>query len=100
MLPQLSLPKRTLRPSEATTATTVTIISNTSGNTTHLPWPQEAIKHAIRKRHLAEEGAHVPAFEALSKPMARKAIKTAIESGIWLRRELMDQLLKLFLNLL
>lgn len=33
----------------------------------------EAIKHALkalRKRHLAEEGAHTPAFEALSRPFA------------------------------
>lgn len=33
----------------------------------------EAIKHAmkaLRKRHLAEEGAHAPAFEALSRPIA------------------------------
>ncbi|GJS23942.1 hypothetical protein Tco_0452574 [Tanacetum coccineum] len=34
--------------------------------------PQEAIKHAIRKRHLAEEGAHGPAFEALSKPIVNQ----------------------------
>lgn len=33
----------------------------------------EAIKHALRalrKRHLMEEGAHAPAFEALSRPIA------------------------------
>ena len=32
-----------------------------------------AIKHAmraLRKRHLAEEGAHAPAFTAISKPIA------------------------------
>ncbi|GKA81854.1 hypothetical protein Tco_0788602 [Tanacetum coccineum] len=36
--------------------------------------PQEAIKHAIRKRHLAEEGAHGSAFEALSKPIVNQVI--------------------------
>ena len=32
----------------------------------------EAIKHALkalRKRHLLEEAAHAPAFEALSRPI-------------------------------
>lgn len=32
-----------------------------------------AIKHAmraLRKRHLMEEGAHAPAFTAISKPIA------------------------------
>nr|GEU67211.1 hypothetical protein [Tanacetum cinerariifolium] len=61
-------------PSEATTATTVTIISNT-----HLPWPHDAIKHAIRKRHLAEEGAHGPAFEALSKHIVNQLKKSTNE---------------------
>ncbi|PWA74004.1 transducin/WD40 repeat-like superfamily protein [Artemisia annua] len=48
-----------------------------------------AIKHAmkaLRKRHLAEEGAHGPAFEALSKPIltqeeiAIRAIKHAMKA--------------------
>ncbi|MFS7951274.1 hypothetical protein Hanom_Chr07g00593101 [Helianthus anomalus] len=37
----------------------------------------QAIKHALkalRKRHLVEEGAHAPAFVALSKPIASQVI--------------------------
>ena len=37
----------------------------------------EAIKHALkslRKRHLIEEGAHVPAFIALSRPLVLQVL--------------------------
>nr|GFB64895.1 hypothetical protein [Tanacetum cinerariifolium] len=32
------------------------------------------IKHAFQKQHLAEEGAHGPAFEALSKPIVNQVM--------------------------
>lgn len=45
----------------------------------------EAIKHALRalrKRHLLEEGAHAPAFIALSRPLVSQVLSPSLSQSI------------------
>jgi hypothetical protein len=42
---------------------------------------REAIKHALkalRKRHLLEEGAHAPAFIAISRPIVSQVLSLSL----------------------
>ncbi len=45
---------------------------------------REAIKHALkalRKRHLLEEGAHAPAFIAISRPIVSQVLSVSLSQN-------------------